>query len=281
MIKFLHNFEPDPVLLSLSFIKIYWYGFFMVLAIVSALIVVLLLAKIYKINKDDLFDLSFYLIIFGVIGARIYDVFLEWRYYLENPFDVFKIWQGGLAIHGGILAGIIVLYFFVKKKKIRGLEYNSFWNDFFSVSFLIVPGLALAQAIGRWGNYFNQELFGKPTSVSWGIPINLINRPPEYVFEEFFHPTFLYESLGSLLIFVILLFLHFYFLKKKKSNFNSKFLITAVYLILYSILRFSLEFIRIDFAPNFLGLRFPQFMSVVVVLTVFVFWFRFYNKKLI
>lgn len=265
---------------SFSFIKIHWYGFFMVLAIFSALQISLFLGRKYKINKDDLFNLFFYLVVFGVIGARIYDVFLEWRYYINNPFDIVKIWQGGLAIHGAILAGIIVLYFFVKNKKIRGLEGKVFWDDFFSLSFLIVPGLALGQAIGRFGNYFNQELFGRPTSLPWGIPINILNRPIKFVSYQFFHPTFLYESLGSFIIFIFLLFLHFYFFKKRKIKFLSKFLITASYLILYSALRFSLEFVRIDFAPKLLGLRFPQAMSVAVVFLVVFFGLKFYSLKM-
>lgn len=253
----------------------------MVLAISLALLLVLFLAKKHKINKDDLFDLSFYLIVFGVIGARFYDVFLEWKYYIKYPLDVFKIWQGGLAIHGAILAGVLVIYFFVKKKKIRGLKYNNFWDDFFSLTFIIVPALALAQSIGRWGNYFNQELFGKSTNLPWGIPINILNRPVEYISNDFFHPTFLYESIGSFLIFVFLLFLHFYFLKKDRIEFKEKFLISVAYLILYSVLRFSLEFIRIDFAPELFGLRFPQIMSLLII-TVSLFLFsKFYYKKII
>lgn len=281
MINFLHSFEPNPVLVSFGLIKIHWYGFFIVLAIILALSVSFFLANKYRINKDDLFDLSFYLIIFGIVGARIYDVFLEWRYYLENPLDVFKIWQGGLAIHGGILAGILVLCFFVKKKKIRGLSGNNFWDDFFSLSFIIVPGLALAQSVGRWGNYFNQELFGSPTNLPWGIPINILNRPVEYIFNDFFHPTFLYESIGSLFIFALLISFHFYFLRKDKVSFQLKFFVSASYLILYSILRFFLEFIRIDFAPMFLGLRFPQIMSVLIVLFCIFLIFNFNYKKII
>lgn len=279
MLKFLHSFEPNSVLISFGFVKIYWYGVFIVLAIVLALLTSLFLAKKYKINRDDLFDLSFYLIVFGIIGARIYDGFLEWEYYIKHPLDILKIWQGGLAIHGGILAGIIVLYFFVKNKKIRGLKGQNFWDDFFSLSFIIVPGLALAQAVGRWGNYFNQELFGRPTDLSWGIPINILNRPVDYIFNDFFHPTFLYESLGSIFIFIVLICLHFYFFSKNKINFKAKILISTTYLILYSVLRFFLEFVRIDFAPVFLGLRFPQFMSLLMIIFSFFLIFKFYYKK--
>lgn len=283
MINFLHSFNPSPVLVDFTFVKIYYYGLFIVLAIILALLVSGFLANRYKINKDDFFDLSFYLIIFGVIGARIYDCFLEWRYYLENPWDVFKIWQGGLSIHGGILAGILVFCFFIKRRKIRGLSGDNFWLDFFSLSFIITPGLALAQAVGRWGNYFNQELFGKPSDLPWSIPINILNRPVEYIFNDFFHPTFLYESLGSFFIFILLISAHFYFLKKRKGeiNFRIKFFLSIAYLILYSVLRFFLEFIRIDFATMFLGLRFPQAMSLLIVFVCIFLIFRFKYKKLI
>lgn len=227
----------------------------MVLGILSALGISFKIAKRYEINSDTLFDLAFWLIINGLIGARLYDVFLQFSYYLENPLDVFKIWQGGLAIHGGIIAGLITIYFFAKKHKIY------FWK----LCALLVPGLSLAQAIGRWGNYFNQEIFGLPTNLSWGIPIDLINRPLNYISSDFFHPTFLYESFGSLLIFFILSAVTIYLIKKSKLNNYSFILISAIYLLLYSVLRFSLEFIRIDEAPNFIGMRWPQFISLIII----------------
>ncbi len=279
MINILHNFEPSSVLISWGFLKIYWYGFFIVLGIFLAFSLTLFLAKKYKIEKDTVIDLAFYLIIFGIIGARIYDIFLEWRYYIENPVDVFKIWQGGLAIHGGILAGLITLWVFVKKVKIKSFENLSQWSRFFKLTAMIAPGLVLAQAIGRWGNYFNQELFGRPTDLPWGVYISPINRPLEHLGTSFFHPTFLYESLGSLIVFIILISLHFYFIKKNKVSFKNDFLITALYLSLYSILRFSLEFIRIDFAPEIFGLRFPQFISIIIVVVLIFLTPKFYFKS--
>lgn len=279
MINMLHNFEPGSVMISWGFLKIYWYGFFIVLGILLAFSLTLFLAKKYKIEKDTIIDLAFYLIIFGIIGARIYDVFLEWRYYIKNPVDIFKIWQGGLAIHGAILAGLITLWIFIKKTKIDSFKNLSQWAKFFKLTAIITPGLALAQAIGRWGNYFNQELFGLPTNFPWGIYISPVNRPWEYLYASFFHPTFLYESLGNLIIFIILISLHFYFIKKNKVSFKNDFLITALYLILYSILRFNLEFIRVDFAPEIFGLRFPQFISIIIIIGVGIFSSRLYFKK--
>jgi len=251
----LHTFNPNPILITLGPIKIYWYGLFIVLGVLLAIITALKLASYYKIPKNKIIDLSFWLIIFGILGARLYHVLLELPYYLHNPLDIIKIWQGGLAIHGAIIAGLITVWFFSKKESI----------NFWLVSSLIVPGLALAMAIGRWGNYFNQELFGLPTDLPWGIPINLLNRPLEYISTEFFHPTFLYESLGSLLIFIILILFHAWIIKNKKPVYNNFLLLTS-YFLLYSFLRFSLEFIRIDTTPEFLSLRWPQIASLIIIL---------------
>ncbi|MDD3711391.1 MAG: prolipoprotein diacylglyceryl transferase [Patescibacteria group bacterium] len=279
MLNFLHNFEPNSVMISWGFLKIYWYGFFIVLGMFLAFSLSLFLAKKYRIKKDTIIDLAFYLIIFGIIGARIYDIFLEWRYYIKNPIDAFKIWQGGLAIHGAILAGLITLWFFVKRVKIDSFKNFNQWTKFFKLTAIITPGLALAQAIGRWGNYFNQELFGRPTDLPWGIYISPGNRPFTYLNNSFFHPTFLYESLGNFIIFLILISIHLLIIKKNKVNFKNDFLITSLYLFLYSILRFSLEFIRIDFAPEIFGLRFPQFVSIIIVIVIIISFPKVYFKK--
>jgi phosphatidylglycerol:prolipoprotein diacylglycerol transferase len=262
MFHFLHTFNPEPILISLGPINIYWYGFFILLGAISALLITIKLASYYNIKKDTIFDLAFWLILGGIIGARLYHVFLELPYYIEHPASIIKIWEGGLAIHGGIIAGVIIIWIFAKIQNV-GTEQCSFWL----LSALLAPGLALAQAMGRWGNYFNQELFGLPTDKAWGIPISIANRPIEYINSSFFHPTFLYESLGNLLIFILLISLHVYIIKnKKQKNITGYWLLVTGYLILYSILRFSLEFIRIDATPEFLGLRFPQIVSLLIII---------------
>lgn len=256
MFNFLHTFNPQPILFSLGPINIYWYGFFVVLGIMAALIVSLRLASYYGLKKERVFDLAFWLIIGGIIGARAYDIFLELPYYINHPWQAIKIWQGGLAIHGAVIAGIIIIYFFAKRHQL------SFWR----LSALMVSGLSLGQAIGRWGNYFNQELFGLPTSQPWGIPINVLNRPLTYVTSRYFQPTFLYESLGCLLIFITILLVNIYFIKKERIGEQTSALVLALYMILYSILRFFLEFIRIDTAPKLFGLRWPQLISLAIII---------------
>jgi len=241
----------------------------MVIGISAGLLTAHLLARAYHLKKDLILDLSFWLIIGSLIGARIYEVFLEFPYYSQNPGAIIKIWQGGLAIHGAILAGLIITAIFARQKKI------SFWL----LTALIVPGLALGQAIGRWGNYFNQELFGLPTNLPWGIPIDIINRPLQYIGQRFFHPTFLYESLGDFLIFLVLLLIHVIIINKRQGGLLSlsrrqAVRLTTAYLFLYSLLRFNLEFIKIDPTPTFFNWRWPQIISLIIAaiaLVLFIF----------
>jgi len=255
MTDFLHTFNPSPILIQFGAIKIHWYGLFIVIGILSALFITLRLAKYYKINKDDIIDISFWVILFGLLGGRIYDVLLEWQYYLNHPDNIIKIWQGGLAIHGALIAGLITAVYLSKRKKIPLLPLLA----------IMTPGLALAQAIGRWGNYFNQELFGSPTNLPWGIPIQFVNHVPGYYEYRYFHPTFLYESIGNFVIFLILIGI-FYLIRKNKQIIDAEKNIIAVYLISYSILRFSLEFIKIDITPILFNLRFPQIISILTVI---------------
>ena len=257
----LHTFVPPSIALTFGPISIYWYGILVVVGISLGTLVTVWLGKKNQINQEIIFDLSFYLIIFSIIGARLYDVLLELPYYIKYPTQIPAIWNGGLAIHGAILAGAITIYSFSKKNKLSLIRLTS----------IIVPGLALGQAIGRWGNYFNQELFGLPTNSSWGIFISPIFRPENYINYEYFHPTFLYESFGCLVIFIILIFLH-----QKITNDKKHLIIIATYLISYSLLRFGLEFIRIDYAPTFLGLRWPQIISLLIIMITII---VLYSKK--
>jgi phosphatidylglycerol---prolipoprotein diacylglyceryl transferase len=274
MIYFLHTFNPDPVLVSFGFIRIYWYGMFIVIGILCGIFITFKLAEYYNLNKEALVDFAFWLIITGVVGARIYHVLLEYDFYLKNPLNIFKIWNGGLAIHGAIIGGVLTIWYLTKKYKL----------NFWLLGAIIVPAMSLAQAIGRWGNYFNQELFGKPTNLPWGIPISIDNRNLEFYNSQYFHPTFLYESIGDLIIFLILILLHYLVIKKKifkdLPNFSYQ-LIFFSYLILYSLLRFITEFIRIDSSYVFFGLRWPQIVSMLVVIFSVGYMFKINKKTLL
>ncbi|MFA4834365.1 MAG: prolipoprotein diacylglyceryl transferase [Patescibacteria group bacterium] len=259
MINFLHTFNPNPILVSFGPIHVYWYGFFIVLGVLAAIAAALKISSYYGLKKETIIDLAFWLVLGGIIGARIYHVFLELPYYSKYPLDIFKVWQGGLAIHGAIIAGLLLIWLFARKRNL----------DFWLLAAIITPGMALAQAIGRWGNYFNQELFGKPTDLSLGIPIDIMKRPVEYISSDFFHPTFLYESIGNFLIFLVLISFHIWVIKKGQFKDYFYLLFFIFYLIMYSALRFSLEFVRIDETPVIWNLRFPQIASLIIILLTF------------
>ncbi len=268
MFHILHNWQPSNILLEIGPITLYWYGLVIAIAITLAYFLILKLSKYFQLKKDDLNDLAFWLIIWAIVGARVYEVFLEWNYYFTNPLAIFKIWEGGLAIHGAIVFGLIYLYFFAKRRNLN------FWR----LSAVIAPGLALGQAIGRFGNWFNQELYGLPTNLPWAIPISIENRVAGFIQYEYFHPTFLYESIGSLITFIILLILIFK-LKNKINLNNLGKIIFSIYLFLYSVVRFSLEFIRLDPTPEIFILRWPQIFSIITAVFALIILFTAIFKK--
>jgi phosphatidylglycerol:prolipoprotein diacylglycerol transferase len=312
--NFLHSFLPQPILISFGFVSVYWYGFLMALAIFSGLLVSLKVAKWHGVNKEIIYDLFFYIAIAGFIGARVFYVLYNFNYFWQNPLDIFKIWQGGLAIHGALIFGFLALWWFVKRLSLRGMEQSGMTkqsrensdatpltgllrrserlgtprndNWFWLLAAIIAPGLALGQAIGRFGNYFNQELFGLPTTLPWGIPIAFANRPAGFEMFEYFHPTFLYESIGDFAIFILLLLMHWFLThnisngKRVTSNGLEPFqdhsfithysLLITLYLLLYSSLRFIIEFLRIDpTAGSFLGMRATMFLALFGVIVSF------------
>ena len=272
--NFFHSFNPHPILFQYGFITVRWYGFLIALALLLGVLLSVYLGKKRGFKTDDVLDFVLWAALGGIVGARIYAVFLDFSYYRENFWAIFKIWEGGLAIHGAILGGLIVLFNWSRIKKI------SFW----SISDLLAPALALGQAIGRWGNYFNQELFGWPTSLSWGIPIDLQNRPLQFLASEYFQPAFLYESILDFILFLILFFvLVFPLLTKEgvRGRFIRPGLATLLYLAGYSVIRFLMEFVRIDKTAVFGGLRWPQWVSLVIFIVVlFLVIFKNYKSKI-
>lgn len=265
MFNLLHNFIPNPILFSYGFITINWYGVFVVSGIIAGLAVVLKLAKRYEISSDEVYNLGFYVIIFGLIGARVYSVFLDWPYYLANPGQIIAVWNGGLAIQGAIVGGVLAAIIYLRKKG------QSFWHwaDF------IAPAIPLGQAFGRWGNYFNQEIFGRPTDLPWGIPIEIQNRPAQFLGFEFFHPTFLYESVLNLFNFFVLLFL-----LRKFAGQWTKGTIFLIYIINYSVIRILMEFLRTDSVPEIFGVRVTLVVSVVMLVAgLALLFYRSRNKQ--
>lgn len=244
------EFNVDRVAFSILGIDIMWYAILIVTGIICGLKVAEINSKFRGIEKDKISDLLFFALPASIIGARTYYVIFEWDNYKGNFLSMINIREGGLAIHGAVIAAVIVVYFFSRHNKI----------DFRDLADVCSPGLILGQAIGRWGNFINQEAHGGETNLPWGIIIE----------GKKYHPTFLYESLGNLLIFT---FLMYYFRNKQKKK-GEVFLL---YLILYGILRFFVEGLRTD-SLMFFGLRIAQLVSlasIVVASAIFV-----YNRKI-
>ncbi|MBU1202897.1 prolipoprotein diacylglyceryl transferase [Patescibacteria group bacterium] len=254
---FWQNYFPYPILVSFGPISIRFYGLILVIAIISASYVARkYLLKKSLINKEQFEDLAFWLIIFGLFGARFgHVVFFNFSYYLQNPQDIIKVWHGGLSIQGALLFGLMTAVFWARKNKI------SFWQ----LTDAVVPAVALGQSFGRWGNFFNQELYGQP--VSWGIAIARVNRVIGYEYFNYFHPAFLYEFILNLCLFFVLR----YFLWKKRFK---KGTVTLLYFAGYFVIRFFMEFVRIDETPVVFGMRLPQMISLWGF--IFVLFFVYY-----
>ena len=188
----------NRTLIKLGPISIYWYSVMIALGFLAAMVVCLTEVKRKKLDIEKYSNMVFYAVLFGILGARIYYVLFNLDYYLKMPSEILKVWHGGLAIHGGIIAGILVVYFYTKKYKMKFLKTLD----------ISVVGIIIAQAIGRWGNFFNQEAFGKLTTKAALIKQRIPNFIIEgmYIDGAYYQPTFLYESVWNLIGFIIMLF---------------------------------------------------------------------------
>lgn len=229
------QFNIDPIAFRVFGIPIRWYGILIALGVFLAMLVVDRLSKKEGMDENTISQIFFAALFFGIIGARIYYVIFKWDYYKANPGSILNIREGGLAIYGGIIAGLIAIFVYTRIKRI----------SFFRITDILAPGVILAQSIGRWGNFVNQEAYGYPTDLPWGLIID----------GQKVHPTFLYESLGDFIIFIILYKL---FSSKK---YDGK--ITYLYMLLYGVLRFFVEGLRQD--SLYIGpLRVSQLVSLLL-----------------
>ena len=239
----------DRYIFTIGNFKIEWYSFLIVIGAILGIIMVIKEAKRYKYPVDFMFNLCFWTIIIGIIGARLYYVLFNLDLY-TNFWDIFKIWEGGLAIHGGIIFGFITCLIYCKKYKARTIRIL----DFF------VPALLLAQAIGRWGNFFNQEAYGAATSLSHLQSLHI----PDFIIEGmniggvYYEPTFLYESLWCLLGLIIILII-------RRLKFTKVGQPTALYLMWYGLGRFFIETMRTD-SLMLGGFKVAQIISVIMVI---------------
>ena len=262
--------SPGDTFLNLGFLTIRWYGLLISISVVIGLFISKKLAKSRNINPQYISDILPSLIISSIIGARAYYVIFEWRQYsginFFTSFNLFNnviqipsfiaIWQGGIAIHGGLIGGFLCILYFCKSKNIHLKTFID----------ILIPSIILGQSIGRWGNFFNNEAFGIPTDLPWKLFIPIQNRPIEFINYQFFHPTFIYESLWNFLIFILLITI--FYQQNNKNSVRPGF-ISCLYLIGYSFGRFWIEGLRIDplcigGIPPFCdgGLRMAQFISI-------------------
>lgn len=252
--------SPSEIAFFIFGLPVYWYGVILACAVLVGVIVAEKLSK--NVPSGFFIDSSPVFILTGIFGARLYYCFLNFPYYLKNPLQIFDIRQGGLSIHGMILAGILAVFWIAKKNNMKFLE----------IADILACACAVAQSIGRWGNFFNSEAFGIPTYSNWGVFIPQSNRPISYLSEELFHPTFLYESVLDLIIFFVLIFI----LRKQSVN----GVVFFAYLILYSFARIFVEQIRLDSALNIMGFPVAQIVSVVLMFCGIIGIF-YVNKKTI
>ena len=241
----------NQVALDLGIIQIYWYSIFIFLGMLVACILIYRESKKRGIDEDFLVNLAINTIIIGIIGARLYYVLFNLSYYLDRPLEILQIWNGGLAIHGGIIAGLIVVIVSCKKHKVN------IWK----MLDIIVVGLIIAQAIGRWGNFFNSEAYGPVTTAAYlkslGIPSFVIQGM--YILGEYRQPTFFYESVWCLFGFLAMLLIRrFKYLKLGQ--------LTGFYLLWYGIIRFFIEGMRTD--SLMLGTyKIAQIVSIVFIVS--------------
>jgi phosphatidylglycerol---prolipoprotein diacylglyceryl transferase len=247
---------PSPVIFEVGPFALRWYGLFIALGIAAA--TWLTVRELNRRGYDGAMalDALFFIVPIGFIGARAYHVITDYDLYDGNPHSffpgVFEVWNGGLGIYGGVIGGFIGLLIFARLRGISALAFAD----------AVAPGLVLAQAIGRFGNYFNQELFGRPSDLPWAIEIAPENRPPQFNDAASFHPTFLYESIWDVLVCLILLFVARRFANSLKNGD-----IFLLYVCLYSVGRFFVETLRVD--PAFLigDFRGNLFVASVLALT--------------
>ena len=258
--------QPDPIAFQIGPLTIYWYGLLIATGALVGAYLASLEARRRGLNPDHVWNGLVVCLILGLIGARLYHVISSpaggaqgWSYYRENPLDIIRFWQdgrlvgiSGLGIYGAIVGGLLGLYLYTRFAGLKFLQ----WAD------IGAPGLAMGQAIGRWGNYFNQELYGNPTNLPWGIPIDQAHRLPQFRDlppDARFHPTFLYESLWNLLTVGVLLYVARRFDKKLYDGD-----ILLVYGILYPLGRFLIEFQRPD-AWRIAGIPTAQILAVIAI----------------
>lgn len=256
--------SPGAVAIQIGPIAIRWYGLLIAVAVLVGTVLAQQEARRRGEDPDQLLNVGMIAVIAALLGARLYYVLFNWDYYASNPWKIVAVWEGGLAIHGGLIAGVLVGGFLAWRRSLPVLTYLD----------VVAPSVALGQAIGRWGNFFNEEAFGIPTDLPWKLYINPGHRPPHLAEYDYFHPTFLYESLWDLAVFALL----FFAFRKRLEPYKGALFLT--YLGLYSFGRLFIEGLRID--SLMLGpFRVAQVMSLLLILGAVggLWWLRTHARR--
>lgn len=237
----------NPVALQLGPISIRWYAICIVSGLILAVYLSMKEAPRKKIDPDAIIDFILIAFPLAILGARLYYVIFEWGYYSQHLGEIFAIWNGGIAIYGGLLTGALVLYLFSRRRLIEPIDFLD----------IAAPSVMIAQSIGRWGNFFNQEAYGAAVKSLNYLPSFI--RDQMYIDGSYRQPTFLYESIWNLLGFLLILIL------RRKPQFLRQGEITAFYLIWYGFGRMIIEGMRTD-SLMFAGLRVSQWLSMILIL---------------
>ena len=244
----------DPIAIAFGPLQVHWYGVIIGLAIILALYIAVRETEKRGLDKDLFMDLMLWAIPIAILSARLYYVIFKWNYYSQNPGEIIAIWNGGLAIHGALIGGVITAIVFTKKKQV------SFWQ----LVDIAAPSIILGQAIGRWGNFINQEAHGGEVTRAFlenlQLPEFIINQM--YINGAYYHPTFLYESIWNFVGFILLILL-----RKVNMRRGEMFL---SYVIWYSVGRFIIEGMRTDSLMLTESLRMAQTISAVLIIAAVV-----------
>ena len=243
--------------------NVYYYSLCILLGVIVAYILITREGKKQGLPKEFISDLIFYTLIIGILGARVYYCVFNLDYYLANPSEILKIYNGGLAIHGGVIAGLIFVYFYTKKKNV----------SFIKILDIVAPAVIIAQSFGRWGNFFNQEAHGGITTYqnlkNMHIPESIINGM--HIEGKYYYPTFFFESIWCLIGFIILMFV------RRNKNLRKGFQI-GFYFIWYGIGRFFIEALRTD-SLMFFNLKIAQIVSLIGIIIGIIIIVTNRNKK--
>ncbi len=241
----------SPVIFKLGNFELRWYSVLILVGVFIAYRLVISEARRYHIKNEFIFNMMFWALIMGILGARIYYVIFEWNYYKVNILEIFKIWKGGLAIHGGLIAGGITIIVYCKRYR----------ADARKILDIVVPGLILAQAIGRWGNFFNGEAYGSVIEYDKLASIKII---PQFIIDNMYingnyHlPMFYFESIACLIGFILLLII-------RRQKYIKRGQIVGTYLVWYGVVRIIIEIFRSD-SLMFFDIKVAQLVSAVMII---------------